>query len=244
MTVKANSYFPNTKNILVSLVFIFPFILIYEIICFFYFKSENYQIRNSADVIIRDFFNLFGAFSDEIYSIALFAILLLIYFINKSDNKNISINYKYLILMFFEGIIFGFLLLLLLNDFSIFRNYNVIYLDNLLLNLYLCIGAGIWEEILFRLILFSFFYKFSKILFNKNEILSLFLSIVFSSFLFSMFHYIGNNADTFHFNTFIIRMVGGFFLSTLYYCRGFGIAVIAHISYDFILVSLPVIYST
>ena len=244
MTVKKENYFSNTKNILVSLVFIFPFVLIYEIICFFYFRSESYQIRNSADVIIRDFFNLFGIFSNEIYAVVLFAILLFIYFISKSENKNITINYKYLILMFFEGIIFGFLLLLLLNDFSIFTNYNIPYLDNLLLNLYLCIGAGIWEEILFRFFLFSFFYKFANKLFNQKEILSLFLSIAFSSFLFSMFHYIGNNADVFHFNTFFIRMVGGFFLSTLYYCRGFGIAVIAHISYDFILVSLPVIYST
>ena len=79
MTDKGNTYFSNSKNILVSLVFIFPFILIYELICFFYFHGSNYQIRNSADVIIRDFFTIFGPFSDELYSITLFAILLVIF---------------------------------------------------------------------------------------------------------------------------------------------------------------------
>ena len=243
MTVKKNTYFSNSKDILVSLIFIFPFVLLYEIICFFYFQDKNYQIRNSADVIIRDFFNLFGSFSDEIYSITLFAILLFIYFVNKSSNKKILINYKYLILMFIEGIVFGFLLLLLLNDISIFYIPDHLYQSNLLLNLYLCIGAGIWEEILFRLLLFSFLYKFIKSLFKEQDIIVLFLSVVLSAILFSLFHYIGNNADIFNLNTFLIRTFGGIFLGLLYYYRGFGIVVISHISYDFILVSLPLIYT-
>ena len=242
MTANKNTYFSNTKNILVSLIFIFPFLLIYEIICFFYFRHENYQIRNSADVIIRDFFNLFGSLSDEIYSITLFAILLFVYFIKKPNNK-FTINYKYLLVMFVEGIIFGFLLSLLLNDISIFLVSGNLYQPNLLLNLYLCIGAGIWEEILFRLLLFSFLFKTLKALFKNQEIFSLFISIMISSILFSLFHYIGNNADIFNFNIFILRIVGGLFLCLLYHYRGFGIAVISHISYDFILVSLPLIYS-
>ena len=244
MIVDKNSYFRNTQNILVSLIFIFPFVILYEIICFFYFKGKNYQIRNSADIIIRDFFNFFGSLSDEIYAITLLAILLFIYFINKSNNKNFFINYRYLLFMFVEGVLFGFLLLILLNDISIFYNARDIYQSNLLLNLYLCIGAGIWEEILFRLLLFSSMYKFLNIVFKKDKIFPLFLSFLLSSILFSLFHYIGNNADIFNFNTFIIRSIGGLLLCILYYYRGFGIAVISHISYDFILVSLPLIYTT
>ena len=83
-----------------------------------------------------------------------------------------------------------------------------------------------------------------KALFKDDNILSLFLSVLISSILFSLFHYIGNNADIFNFNTFIIRAVGGLFLCALYHYRGFGIAAMTHISYDFILVSLPLIYST
>jgi len=243
MIDKGNSYFSNSKNILVSLIFISPFILIYELICFFYFHGSNYQIRNSADVIIRDFFTIFGSFSDELYSITLFAILLVIYFVNKSSNNFFLIKYKYLLLMFIEGIVFGLLLLLLLNDISVLYISENLYQSNLLLNLYLCIGAGIWEEILFRLLLFSSLYKILKTFLKEQDVFPLFLSILVSSIIFSLFHYIGTNADIFDFNTFTIRMLGGFFLSLLYHYRGFGISVISHISYDFILVSLPLIYT-
>ena len=75
------------------------------------------------------------------------------------------------------------------------------------------------------------------------SVIVLFLSVVLSAILFSLFHYIGNNADIFNLNTFLIRTFGGIFLGLLYYYRGFGIVVISHISYDFILVSLPLIYT-
>ena len=68
------------------------------------------------------------------------------------------------------------------------------------------------------------------------------LSIIISSIIFSLFHYIGQGADQIDLNSFIIRFIGGLLLCSLYYFRGFGVSVIAHISYDFILVSLPVIY--
>ena len=47
MTTNKNNYFNNSKNVIVSLVFIIPFLVLYELICFFYFVGENYQIRNS-----------------------------------------------------------------------------------------------------------------------------------------------------------------------------------------------------
>ena len=51
--------------------------------------------------------------------------------------------------MFIEGILLGFLLLLLLNDISIFYISETLYLSNLLLNLYLCIGAGICDGLFY-----------------------------------------------------------------------------------------------
>ena len=145
-------------------------------------------------------------------------------------------------LMLIEGCIFGVILLLILNDFSIFQLTNSSYEESLLLNLYLSIGAGIWEEILFRLILFSLLCKFISFLVNRLYYIDIIASIIISSIIFSLFHYIGPYGDSFVINTFLIRFIGGIFLCSIYYFRGFGISSVAHISYDFILVSLPVIY--
>ena len=237
------SYFNYSKNILISIISIFPFIVLYEIICFSYFKNTNYQIRNSADVIIRDFFSYFGNYSDIAYSLSLAATLIFIFYIKKNSNSVFKIKYNYLGLMLFEGLLFGCILLLLLNDNSIFVLNSLTYQNHLLLNLYLCIGAGVWEEILFRVILFSLLYNFiSYINKGKYDYINLFFAVILSSVLFSLFHYIGVNADSYNISSFIIRFIGGVFLSVIYFYRGFGIASISHISYDFILVSLPLIY--
>ena len=244
MTTNKNNYFNNSKNVIVSLGFIIPFLVLYELICFFYFVGENYQIRNSADVIIRDFFNIFGPIADQFYALTLVAVLFFIFFVHKSEKNKFPIKYNFLIIMLIEGILLGFLMLVLLNNSSIFSTPKYLYQDNLLLNLYLCIGAGIWEEILFRLFIFSILFTLLGSIFKEKAILQIFLSLIVSSILFSLFHYIGNNADIFQLNTFIIRFIGGFVLGVIYFYRGFGISVMTHISYDFILVSLPVIYNT
>jgi len=148
-----------------------------------------------------------------------------------------------LLIMFFEGCIFGFILLLALNDLSLISlDFNV-YQTNLLLNLYLSIGAGIWEEILFRVVIFSLLIKGFNLVFAKGQytFIAIVCSIILSSVIFSLFHYIGQGADQIELSSFILRFLGGFLLCVLYYFRGFGVTVIAHISYDFILVSLPVI---
>ena len=51
-------YFSYTRNSIISLLFIFPFFLMYEILAFFLFDSSNYVIRNSADIIFRDIFQI------------------------------------------------------------------------------------------------------------------------------------------------------------------------------------------
>ena len=236
------NYFIYSKNIITSLFFIFPFILLYESICFLYFKNSTYQVRNSADVVVRNFFDIFGPYSDYLYALTLSAILLFIYFINKSLKFKNVIEFKYLIIMFFEGILFGLLLVLLLNNINYINTYNVDYQIGLLLNLYLSIGAGIWEEILFRLFIFTFIYKIIKY-YVSIDFYNLFISVFLSSIIFSTFHYVGINSDIFNIHSFIIRFLGGVFLSLLFYYRGFGIASISHISYDFILTSLPLIYT-
>ena len=113
--------------------------------------------------------------------------ILLIFFIKRRDLFKFQIKFKYFIFMLFEGCLLGVLLLFLLNDISLFSFKNLVYQDNLLLNLYLCIGAGIWEETLFRFFLFSIIYKLFSSSKNNDAFLSFYISVFLSSLLFSMF---------------------------------------------------------
>ena len=142
--------------------------------------------------------------------------------------------------MFIEGIFFGLLLVFILNGFSVFnysqQNY---FLIDYSFMFYSCLGAGIWEEILFRYLLLSSLIKVFKKIIDKYS--SIILSIFISALLFSMFHYIGSLGDVFNIYTFIVRFVGGIYLGIIYLYRGLGISMISHIIYDFILVTIPVL---
>ena len=60
----------------------------------------------------------------------------------------------------------SFILLLIINGFSVFEVENQINNNPYFINFYSSIGAGIWEEIFFRLFLFGFFVYLLKYIFE------------------------------------------------------------------------------
>ena len=54
------SYFDASRNLLYSLVVIFPMLFLYEFLGFINNFETNYQIRNGADAMIRQAFSVFG----------------------------------------------------------------------------------------------------------------------------------------------------------------------------------------
>ena len=147
----------------------------------------------------------------------LFLIIIVSFYIlfNYIKYKDFKFKYHYNILMIAEGLVYGLLLIILINGFEIF-NFNFLYIkENIFLHFYYCLGAGVWEEIFFRLFIFNIlFYIFSKFIFNIDN--SYILAILFSSILFSYFHYIGNFADSFIWSIFIIRFIAGIYLCIIY----------------------------
>jgi len=240
MTNKLDSSYLNySKHILSSVLLLTPFIFIYEIISFFKFYNQDYIIRNSADAILRDFFSFFT--SINYYSIVLIVFILFAFINYKSYLKDYNINLTYYLLMIFESFLYSLLLIIMLNGIDfLFINPELKYSD-IILGFYLCLGAGIWEEVLFRFILISILFKiFEYFIISSN--LKFFIIVIISAFAFSMFHYIGHNPDVFSINSFFIRFIGGFVLGYIYIFRGLGIVALMHFFYDFIIVLILPFY--
>lgn len=231
-------YFYYTKNNIVSLFFIFPFFLMYELLSSILFDHSNYIIRNSADIIFRDILSIITDNTILTFNSLLLLGISAYLIINYKKTEN-NFNLFFMFLMFIEGLVFGIILVFLLNGFE-FLNFNYdYYLYDYNFMFYSCLGAGIWEEILFRFIFLNLFILITSKFFNKYS--SLIISVFISSLLFSLFHYIGSLGDVFILYTFIIRLFGGIYLSIVYLYRGLGISMISHIIYDFILVTIPVV---
>jgi hypothetical protein len=98
------------------------------------------------------------------------------------------------------------------------------------------LGAGIYEELLFRLILLSaVIWGFRKA--GCGPRASLVWAVALTSLLFAAAHHVPPHGEQFETFRFAFRVVAGVFFSALFIYRGFGIAAGAHAAYD-ILVGL------
>jgi membrane protease YdiL (CAAX protease family) len=93
------------------------------------------------------------------------------------------------------------------------------------------LGAGIYEEALFRLILFSCLVRLLRLV-DVNGLLSVLLAASASSLLFSAAHHIGPYGQPYSNYLFLFRLIAGLYFAVLFQARGFGIAVGAHACYN------------
>jgi hypothetical protein len=93
------------------------------------------------------------------------------------------------------------------------------------------LGAGIYEELLFRVLLVSGLVALGTFV-GLGRQATLVAAIVFSAVIFSGFHYIGPLGDRLTLASFTFRAVAGLVLSGLFAARGFGITAWTHALYD------------
>jgi hypothetical protein len=94
------------------------------------------------------------------------------------------------------------------------------------------LGAGIFEELLFRVVLVTLLLRLSKAVLGFGNTAASVIAIVGSAAIFSAFHYVGPYGDTPTAASFLFRMVGGLIFSAIYVFRGFGIVAWTHALYD------------
>jgi hypothetical protein len=102
--------------------------------------------------------------------------------------------------------------------------------------LVMALGAGFYEEIAFRVVLFGLGAKLLKILVPmpvpfKEKLLTVGWGVIAAG-LFSAWHYIGPLGDPFQLQSFVFRWVCGMAFVAIYAFRGFAPAVWTHALYD------------
>lgn len=100
----------------------------------------------------------------------------------------------------------------------------------------LSIGAGIYEELVFRLIGFAVCGFVLVDLLGVRPSRALFASLVITAVAFSLYHYLGH--ETPHWRSFLFRTLAGLFFGAVYLWRGFGVAAGTHAAYDVLVFSL------
>ena len=96
----------------------------------------------------------------------------------------------------------------------------------------LSIGAGLYEELLFRVVLVGLIAWTAHRVFGWRPLVAGSAATVLGALIFSAFHYIGPFGDRLDVYSFVFRTIAGLFFSTLYLTRGFGITAWTHALYD------------
>ena len=225
-----SNYWRYSRSAYYSAVAALPLLVIYEVLIVLS-QSRYWGIRNAADVWIRTFLMAFDLQAQHL-TFVLIGISLALIPIAKSRARGIKLKANYFALMFAECLAFSLVLGVLLQ--SILRLGGLSSGgpgSGLMQNLALSVGAGLFEEIIFRVILLNLLFLLLSPLLKKKVVAAV-VSVLLASFLFSLSHYVGTMADTWQLYSFMFRWAAGLLFTVLYFVRGFAITAYTHTLYD------------
>ena len=234
------SYWQVSRAHRYSLVFALPLLLLYEALAAtLSFDAGSGTVRNGADVLLK---GLFVAIAGA-HGLLLFVIVLTglgVWLIGR-DMRSHGTHLRFpvfaamlaestaLALVF--GTIVGGLTAGLLGQLA-FLAAAPVEITDWWTQFMVSLGAGLYEELLFRVVLVSGLAFVGQRVFGWRPLIAGTWATVAGAFVFSAFHYIGPYGDPLRLDSFVFRMIAGLFFSGIYLLRGFGITAWTHALYD------------
>jgi hypothetical protein len=230
-------YFRATRHPWPCLLFLLPLLGAYEGGLFWLGGSHPDALRNGADTWLHWGLETFGLsqlyWAPACVIIFFFAWSLLRRWDQPRDSVSVCAG------MALESVAFAFGLWALSRQLNPFLKSMGVMLQaprplshqEMLAHAITFVGAGIYEEILFRLLLFG---GLVWLLRNVGLLSPITLLVVAlgSAGIFSAAHYAGPFGEPFSAYSFLFRAIAGLYFALLFQIRGFGIAVGAHACYD------------
>lgn len=256
------SYLERTSRPIYALMFLLPFILFYEFGTIFINTDvlNQSQVRVVAFVWLQEFLMWLGFGGKFVWAAPAFAVVLILTGLQFASKKKWNVWLTDFLPMAIECVLFAIPLIVL----SLFMNGTggasfagigtgltvcAGAMDgHLMADIVTGIGAGIYEELLFRLILIAFFMIVFQDVLRLSQRHSIIFSIVISAALFSMHHHIiflhgqFGQSTPFSWIEFTFRTMAGVYFAVLYASRGFGITAGTHAFYDIIAVVMNAIF--
>jgi hypothetical protein len=223
------------RNLLTSVILVFPLLLLYQI-----GVVLIYPMINGADFLTRFLFQNMGL-SRSAYlgytAVVALAFALIIAVLRRRQGVNLSVFVPVLLESAIYALTMGSLILLVMTRvFGINPRLAVagvgLGAQGAVGRLVMSLGAGFWEETTFRLGLLGGIVALGEKLLGMRRTLAFFLALGVSSFLFSAAHHIPPYGDPFALGIFTFRFLAGVFFGLLFWFRGFAVAAYTHALYD------------
>ena len=236
MAAEQTSYWLASRAPRHSLLFALPLLLAYEALAFALSGSEMGQVRNGADVLLKSvFLALGGRHGLTVFTLVLAAVgagLVL-----RDRKAHGAIRPGLFPLMLGEAILYALLLggvASALTTLLLHGRLAIGPMDQFGLptQLMISLGAGIYEELVFRVLLVGALMALARLVFRWRPLPAGIFAAVTGALIFSLFHYVGPYGDEFTLSSFTFRAIAGLLFSGLYLLRGLGITAWSHALYD------------
>ena len=226
------SYLLKSKTSFYSFLFTLPLFFLYEINILFLSWDDILVVRNGADFLMRNILESFDIYGLYGLGLVFFLGLLVTYIFFIKEDQQQEVNVNFLFIMLAESMLWSVVLYFLLFKFMVLLMNPVG--KTILQQVTLAIGAGIYEEFLFRVLLIAGLSGILGFVFMWDKTFKNIIAVVLSGGIFSAFHFMGEYGDFFSMELFLIRFIAGLILGVLYMYRGFGITAYTHSIYDLI----------
>lgn len=251
-----DDYWSATRRPLHSLAFLAPLLVTYELGVLWVGGARADTLRNGADAWMRDWLQQIGITGLWYLPLLLAAVLLAWHHFLK---QNWRISWETLGGMLAESLLFAFVLILV--GQSINGSWKSSETASMLsagspsahgvaVRFVTFVGAGIYEEFLFRLCLVPAGYAALRALLVPRK-WAVCATVIATSLLFSLAHYLGPSSDGQSLSLlseaaqrvqlsrelwsgFVFRALAGAYFTLLFFFRGFGVTVGCHAAYDLI----------
>ncbi|HSC58994.1 MAG TPA: CPBP family glutamic-type intramembrane protease [Gemmatimonadales bacterium] len=235
------NYWQLSRSPRYSVLFAAPLLLAYEISARILTHGDA-GVRNGADVMLKSLFVWLGGRDGILVFDVLLAAVGAALIWRDRRAGGAPLRWAVFALMLAEAVVlavaFGFvaslLTALILNGPSILAIQGAAAFD-VPTQMMVSLGAGIYEELLFRVLIVSGLVALARRAFGWSPWRSNAFAVVVGAVVFSAFHYIGPYGDPLQLPSFVFRTVAGLLFSGLYVLRGYGITAWTHSLYDIFL---------
>jgi membrane protease YdiL (CAAX protease family) len=238
------SYWRAARAPRYSLLFALPLLVLYELFAFTLSHDAILGVRNGADVLLKSLFVGLGG-REGLIAFGLLLIGTGVVLVVRDVRRSGAIEPRIFGFMLLEsvvcallfGLVVGTLTGLLLGGLVTAPGPALATVQaaaplGLPTKLMISLGAGIYEELLFRVLLVGFLAWGGRRLFGWGAGAAGVMATIVGALVFSAFHYVGPYGEPLEVPSFTFRALAGVAFSALYLLRGFGITAWTHALYD------------
>jgi Type II CAAX prenyl endopeptidase Rce1-like len=233
-----SQYYVDSRSPRYAVLFAAPLLLAYEVAAWLLSSPGAPGVRNGADVMLKSLFVQVGGRAGILVFELLLCLVALALVARDWRQHPGPLRWRVFPLMLLESVFLAFAIGVVLRyvtaallHFFVLSNPGRLGTPTQLM---VSLGAGIYEELLFRVILVGLLSLVAKRVFGWRPRGAGVFAVLLSALVFSAFHYIGAYGDTLQLSSFLFRFLAGLVFSTLYLLRGFGITAWTHALYDVI----------